>query len=100
MSLTQAEDPRYVVILHAAHEILSADVLVLPIKTTCTAAKLIEVSVIGLLVTKRQTELSTHAALAAKISAGRAGVDNARATEKTKESPIAVKIRAMRLWMK
>ena len=42
----------------------------------------------------------TFAALAAKISAGRAGIDNAKATEKTKESPIAVKIRAMRLWMK
>jgi hypothetical protein len=41
----------------------------------------------------------TYAALAAKISAGRAGVDSASATENTKESPIAVKIRAMRLWM-
>jgi hypothetical protein len=38
-------------------------------------------------------EPSTYVALAAEIAAGIAGVDNAKATEKTKESPIVVKIR-------
>ena len=74
--------------------------LVLPMKTTRTAAKLIEVSIVQSCGTGLEMEPITYAALAAKISAGRAGVDNAKATEKTKESPIAVNIRAMRLWMK
>jgi hypothetical protein len=85
----------------AHHELLSADRFVLPMKTTCTAAKLIEVSIVESCAREEMGfELDTYAALAAKISAGLAGVDNAKATEKTKESPIAVKIRAMRLWMK
>jgi hypothetical protein len=87
------------VIFHAHHELLSADRLVLPMKTTCRAAKLIEVSIVRLCAT-RGFEPDTYAALVAKISAGRAGVENAKATEKMKESPIAVKIRAIRSWMK
>ena len=84
----------------AGDELLPAERLVLPMKTTCTAAKLIEVSIVQSCAAEIESEARTYAALAAKISAGRAGVDSARATEKTKERPIAVNIRAMRLWMK
>jgi hypothetical protein len=78
---------------HANYELLLANRVVIPMKTNCTAAKLAEVSIVEFCVLEMELEQSTYVALAAKISAGFAGVDNAKATEKTKESPVAVKIR-------
>jgi hypothetical protein len=72
-------------------------VLVLPMKTTNTAAKLFTTLVDALFIIKKK---STYAAVLAKISAALAHVNNASAIENRNDKPIATKIRTRSEWMK